>query len=602
VRRTLDDLPVDLDTTYERILENIPSALHVDTHRLLQCLTAAVRPLAVEELAEVLAIDFDGAGGIPKLNRNFRWADQEQAVLSACSSLVIIVNYQGSRRVQFSHLSVKEFLSLDRLASSENAALRFHRIDLESAHATMAQACLGVLLQLDDRMDKKTIEGYPLAKYAGKFFVDHAKAGDVLSQNNDGVDHLLDPDRRHLKPWFWLQCGDTDQKGFDVTIDSSPESGESSSEKSSSDHRFPEYPPRMSPLYYTLRLGHQYLTRHLILERPHDLNLSDVYGRTPLHLATYRLDIETTRMLLDRKADINARDKRGWTPLHYAMAKLDQDKLFHYQDDVSRCLRLLLKRGADPEAQNNRDTTPLHLAASYMNRKNVRILIVNVTNINMRNDQGQTALHKASRRGAPGVIRIILNYDADVDAQDNGGSTPLHLAIFDAPSLYAEQAIGVLLEHGANINLRNHEGQTTLHKASRRSNIGIMRLILMRGPDVNALDNNGSTPLHLAISGPAVELLLEHRANVNLQNGQRPDCTATSIATWLFRHHTYYTKAWRRCRCTKQWRFDSAAPSHFRCAILGRRTGHKSFAEARRKYQSAESRGPDRATQSTTTW
>ena len=324
MRGILAELPETLDATYERILQEIPKPNRVHAHRLLQCLTAAVRPLAVEELAEVLAIDFDVAGGIPKLNGDFRWADQEQAVLSACSSLIAIVKDKDLRRVQFSHFSVKEYLSSDRLATSEMAALRFHHIHLESAHAIMAQACLGVLLQLDESMDKKTIEGYPLAKYAGEFFNDHAKGGDVLSQNNDGVDHLLDPDRPHFNPWFWLQRGDVNQNDLDFTFDS--ESDKSGSDTSGSERSFPTYPPRISPLYYTLRLRHEYLTRHLILKRPHDLDPSDVYGHTPLHLAIGTLDYEATRMLLDRRADINVRDNRGWTPLHYLMVHDDEDE------------------------------------------------------------------------------------------------------------------------------------------------------------------------------------------------------------------------------------------------------------------------------------
>jgi ankyrin repeat protein len=522
VRGILAELPETLDATYERILQEIPKPNRVHAHRLLQCLTAAVRPLAVEELAEVLAIDFDVAGGIPKLNRDFRWADQEQAVLSACSSLIAIVNDWGSRRVQFSHFSVKEFLSSDRLATSEMPALRFHHIHLESAHAIMAQACLGVLLQLDDSMDKKTIEGYPLATYAGKFFDNHAKAGDVLSQDNDGVDRLLDPDRPHFNPWLWLQCGDMDQKDVDLKVDSSSELNESSSDKSSSEHPFPTYPPRISPLYWTLRLEHQYLTRHLILKRPYDLDTSDIYGRTPLHLAIGMSDFEATRMLLDRTADIYARDNKGLTPLHCGVAEEagDNQKL---QDDEYRCVRLLLERGADAQAQNNRGATPLHLAASSTNRKCVQILAENVTNINLRNDRGQTALHRASRRGDTDIISIILKHGADVDAQDNNGSTPLHLVISDACVEYEEQAIGVLLEHGANIDLRNHEGQNALHEASRRGDTDIIRVLLKHGPDMDAQDNAGSTPLHLAISNAhprdadqAVGVLLEHGANINL--------------------------------------------------------------------------------------
>ncbi len=62
VRQILDELPETLDETYERILQEIPKSNRVYAHRLLQCLTVAVRPLRVEELAEVLAVDFDATG------------------------------------------------------------------------------------------------------------------------------------------------------------------------------------------------------------------------------------------------------------------------------------------------------------------------------------------------------------------------------------------------------------------------------------------------------------------------------------------------------------------------------------------------------------
>jgi hypothetical protein len=59
----------------------------------------AVRPLRAEGLAEVLAVEFDAVGGIPKLNKRLRWENQEQVVLSVCSSLIVIVDDDGSRVV-----------------------------------------------------------------------------------------------------------------------------------------------------------------------------------------------------------------------------------------------------------------------------------------------------------------------------------------------------------------------------------------------------------------------------------------------------------------------------------------------------------------------
>ena len=85
LRDQLNELPKSLDETYERVLKEIQSTgqgLHA--RRLLHCLSVALRPLRVEELAEVLAFDPKVAkGGIPVLHPEWRWENQEQAVLSA---------------------------------------------------------------------------------------------------------------------------------------------------------------------------------------------------------------------------------------------------------------------------------------------------------------------------------------------------------------------------------------------------------------------------------------------------------------------------------------------------------------------------------------
>jgi hypothetical protein len=73
IRWTLNELPDSLDETYERVLKEIGMANRVHAHRLLQCLTVAIRPLCVDELAEILALDFDVAeGATPKLNKDWR--------------------------------------------------------------------------------------------------------------------------------------------------------------------------------------------------------------------------------------------------------------------------------------------------------------------------------------------------------------------------------------------------------------------------------------------------------------------------------------------------------------------------------------------------
>jgi hypothetical protein len=191
VRRTLNELPESLDETYERILKEIKKPNKRLAERVLHCLVVAVWPLRVEELAEVLAVDFDDAEGIPRLKPDWRWEEQELALLSACSSLIAIVKAGDSRVVQFSHFSVKEFLTSPRLATSSGEVSRYY-INLEVAHTILGQVCLGSLLQIQD-----DVEGYtPKAGSIRCQAVDDSCAiwgGVVTSAQRDGTSLRREP-------------------------------------------------------------------------------------------------------------------------------------------------------------------------------------------------------------------------------------------------------------------------------------------------------------------------------------------------------------------------------------------------------------------------
>ena len=173
IRKALDELPTTLDETYERALQGIPKEKRQHAHHLFQCLVVAIRPLRVEELAELFAIEFDQDSG-PRLNEGWRPENPENALLSACSSLIAVVENNGSKIVQFSHFSVKEYLTSGRLRSSEIGNVRHYHIPLDAAHTVLAQACITVLLQLDEKVDKDCLEAFPLAFYAAQHWVDHA--------------------------------------------------------------------------------------------------------------------------------------------------------------------------------------------------------------------------------------------------------------------------------------------------------------------------------------------------------------------------------------------------------------------------------------------
>ena len=133
------------------------------------CSDASQCPFALsasKSLPRFLLFHFDEAAS-PTFNPDWRPADAEEAVLSACSSMISVVNVTGSRIVQFSHFSVKEYLTSERLAKAEESLSSFH-ILLEPAHTILAQASLSLLLRLDDKIDGNFILHFPLELYAAR--------------------------------------------------------------------------------------------------------------------------------------------------------------------------------------------------------------------------------------------------------------------------------------------------------------------------------------------------------------------------------------------------------------------------------------------------
>src|ERR1019366_868687 len=113
-----------------------------------------------------------------------------------------------SRIVQFSHFSVKEFLTSPRLATSNGDISRYH-ILLEPAHTILAQACMSILLRSDDLVEQGDVRNSSsLARYAAEHWVTHVQDKEVSSPLRKAMEYLFDQD----KPYFvaWLQLHDID--------------------------------------------------------------------------------------------------------------------------------------------------------------------------------------------------------------------------------------------------------------------------------------------------------------------------------------------------------------------------------------------------------
>ncbi|KAF8494407.1 hypothetical protein F5888DRAFT_1926146 [Russula emetica] len=447
VRHMLKELPETLDETYERILKDINKANWDHAHRLLQCLTVAVRPLRVTELAEVLAVDFGTAycGGTSKLNTDWRWEDQEEAVLSTCSSLISVVDDEGSQIVQFSHFSVKEFLTSSRIASSSADVLRF-RILLEPAHTILAKACLGVLMRLGEVKHK-----FPLARYACKHWVDHARFENVSSHVREGMGHLFDPDKPYFAAWVQVHNFDTMPHHPSVLF------------------YFANFqkPKTATPLYYAALCGFHDLAEQLIIKHPQQVNATGGHYVSPLGAALSGGHLKIAQLLYERGADVDVQGNHDWTPLYGASQ-------FGHLETV----QWLLSCSANPNFRGKlHGYTPQHLAAHSGYVEISRLLLQYKADTNAQDHSGQTPLMFASGQGHVNVARLLLEQGADVNAQDNGRNTPLH----HASRRGRPEVARLLVEHGANIDAEDDEGRTAFQVASEEGHHDIAKCLSDHG-------------------------------------------------------------------------------------------------------------------------
>jgi ankyrin repeat protein len=266
----------------------------------------------------------------------------------------------------------------------------------------------------------------------------------------------------------------------------------------------------LTPLLFAARVGDVESAVHL-LRAGADINETTPNGVSVLVMAAHSGNGSLASLLVDRGANVNL-DGPGYTALHAAVLRGD-----------ARLAKMLVDHGADLDAPLRNGTPSRYYSKDYAFSEDLI---------------GATPLWLAARFGEPEIIRTLAAAGANVRAALADGTTPLIAAILPTRGIGAfrvgdrreryqgagdiatkgdgeDEALTVeivrcLLDVGSEIDAANQVGDTPLHIAAAMAANRVVELLIERGADVKARNQRGQTPLAVATGAPSRDVRLTY--------------------------------------------------------------------------------------------
>lgn len=296
-----------------------------------------------------------------------------------------------------------------------------------------------------------------------------------------------------------------------------------------------------------------------LLKRGIDVNNKDSFGKTLLHLAVEYDNIEVVQELLKLGLPTCEKDENGNVPLHYVKSvevfnalmenetqpdlvnlKNEQQRTpfmsfvaLFFQDDVpSELFDSFMKNNADVNTLGNEGYRPIHTA---LTKEWTAKLIENGADVNAKNHAGENILHLALRNFKFDIANyLLLHTDIDKFVETNEGVSYLgYLSVdsadfrqtfrgdlknvfhdwidkyIDGKNIRGGPIINDFITAG-DLKVLNHPKadlhkieagrQTCLHHAINSNvKLEIVKFLVEKGLDVNAVDEIGQTPLLSAV-------------------------------------------------------------------------------------------------------
>ena len=297
-----------------------------------------------------------------------------------------------------------------------------------------------------------------------------------------------------------------------------------------------------SALHAAVAGGHDKVVTRLLSENHSALNCHDYSGRTPLHEAVRKNDSTIVNILLDKQPQMVKYKCKHWQEVDETLLSLEE--LAEYNADVCHCgytplhlaaryghlevAILLIRKGARLDERDCTGATPVHVASCHNHANLIG------GNLNVKTSNGSTPLHSAAACGAVEIIDYLLYKKASLTATDNYGLTALHYSIHNirfrsvvdliAPRkghlsgffVHDNRYISVdglrwldtlvkLLHRGSNVDAVDVDGQTALHIAAHYGLADAVNVLLQMNASMEMKDINGKTPVEVAFENAPVE-------------------------------------------------------------------------------------------------
>ena len=200
------------------------------------------------------------------------------------------------------------------------------------------------------------------------------------------------------------------------------------------------------------------------------------------HRAIWQEDFNKVSQMI-KKSDINARDKELRTPLHLASAKLN--------DPI---LKLLCHYSPEVDAQDRDKKTALFKAAEAASSNAVNILLQARANPNISSRDGETPLHRSSQNNDDKSVKLLVGHGADLNTPNAKGLTPLHIA---AQAGHAN-LVDLFAKEGTKLNVLCGESQTPLMVAAEHGRLQVVRSLLELRVETEVKNRQGWKAVDLA--------------------------------------------------------------------------------------------------------